>query len=433
MTTNRFRPVVRSPHRVNLEENDRGDTAIAAPTVGDAYGTAARPTAAVNEPTAPGRAGDTHEARLVAELCRRVAELHGDVNVLVDDEVRRLAPLSTPAEQRQLAQEAVARLSGLGDLQALVADPTIDEVLVNGGREIWIDRSGVLERVGSLEGQRVEHLIERILAPIGRRLDRTSPIVDARLASGARVCAVVPPVAVDGTSLSIRRFSSTIRPLTAFTDHTGVALCAEVVEQRCNVLVCGATSTAKTSLLASITSLIPDDERLLILEDTAELPAFGRHTIRLEARPASADLPTAIPLEALVRTALRLRPDRLIVGEIRGAEVLGLVQAMNTGHDGSFSTCHANGPLDALLRLESLVLQAAPSWPLPAIRQQLARSIDVVIHVGRHGDGQRRIESIAEVAVPDAGGALTAPGLRILGALGDDGFERRGELDRGRR
>jgi pilus assembly protein CpaF len=206
-----------------------------------------------------------------------------------------------------------------------------------------------------------------------------------------------------------------------------------VVEQRCNVLVCGATSTGKTSLLASITSLIPDDERLLILEDTAELPAFGRHTIRLEARPASADLPTAIPLEALVRTALRLRPDRLIVGEIRGAEVLGLVQAMNTGHDGSFSTCHANGPLDALLRLESLVLQAAPSWPLPAIRQQLARSIDVVIHVGRHGDGQRRIESIAEVAVPDAGGALTAPGLRILGALGDDGFERHGELDRGRR
>lgn len=382
------------------------------------------------EPPLPSAAAA--DGHLVAELCRRVAHIRGDVDMLIDEEVRRLAPLSSPAEQRQLAREAVARLSGLGDLEALVDDPTIDEVLVNGGREIWIERSGVLLRAGVLDGQPIEHLIERILAPIGRRLDRTTPIVDARLANGARVCAVVPPVAVDGTSLSIRRFASTIRPISSFTDDVGVELCDELVAARCNLLVCGATSSGKTSLLASLTTLVPDDERLLILEDTAELPVAGRHTIRLEARPASADLPTAVPLEALVRTALRLRPDRLIVGEIRGPEVLGLVQAMNTGHDGSFSTCHANGPLDALLRLESLVLQAAPTWPLVAIRQQLARSIDVVVHVGRHDGGHRRIESIAEICVPDPGGELVAPELRVLARQGSGGFERQGELRRGR-
>jgi pilus assembly protein CpaF len=380
-------------------------------------------------PMAPAQDSD---AVLVAELCRRVARRRGELTALVDDEVRRLAPLSTQVEQQRLAREAVARLSGLGDLEALVADSTIDEVLVNDGREIWIERAGALERVGLLDGQPVEQLIERILAPIGRRLDRTTPIVDARLASGARVCAVVPPVAVDGTNLSIRRFSPTIRQLDSFTDDDGLDLCRTLIDERCNVVVCGATSSGKTSLLASLATLIADDERVIVLEDTTELPAAGRHTIRLEARPPTADLPTAVTLEALVRTALRLRPDRLVVGEIRGPEVLGLVQAMNTGHDGSFSTCHANGPVDVLLRLESLVLQAAPTWPLVAIRQQLARSIDVIVHVVRHADGRRCIDSISEVCVPDAGDALTAPELRSLGRLGPQGFERHADLERGR-
>jgi pilus assembly protein CpaF len=413
MSRRRFRPLADDLHRVASGDDD--DTAGAPEIAG-------------------GRSARTvDDARLVAELCRRVAHVRGDVVALVDAEVRRLAPLHTPQEQRLLAREAIARLSGLGDLEALVADPSVDEVLVNAGHDIWVDRAGVLERVGTLEGQPVEHLVERILAPIGRRLDRTTPIVDARLADGARVCAVVPPIAVDGTTLSIRRFATAVRPLTAFTDDAGIALLRELIEHRCNLVVCGATSSGKTSLLASLTTLVPDDERLLVLEDTAELPATGRHTIRLEARPASADLPAAVTLDALVRTALRLRPDRLVVGEIRGAEVLGLVQAMNTGHDGSFSTCHANGPLDALLRLESLVLQAAPTWPLVAIRHQLARSIDAVVHVARRDDGHRRIESICEVALPDpADGELTAPGLRVLGEGGRRGFERRAELRRRR-
>lgn len=376
-------------------------------------------------------AGAIPADEVVTELCRRVADLRGDVRRLVDAEVRRVVPLASDDDQRRLASEAVARLSGLGDLEVLMADPTVDEVLVNAGCDIWVDRAGRLERAGTLEGQPVEHLIERILAPIGRRLDRSSPIVDARLRDGSRVCAVVAPIAVDGTSLSIRRFSPVVRPLGAFTDAGGQQVLTDVVSARCNVVVCGATSSGKTSLLASLTALLPDGERLLVMEDTAELPITSGHAIRLEARPQSADVPDPIGLDSLVRTALRLRPDRLVVGEIRGTEVLGLVQAMNTGHDGSLSTCHANGPLDALLRLESLVLQAAPSWPLPAIRQQLSRSIDVVVHVERHGH-DRHVESVSEVIVADDDPGA-APAVRTLGVGRGSRFEIVDELTRRRR
>lgn len=337
----------------------------------------------------------------IDELCRRIADVGGDVRTLVDREVRRVAPLADAHEQQRVADAAVARLTGLGELEVWVNDPTVDEVLVNADNQIWIDRNGELHRVGQLASQPLQHIIERILAPIGRRLDLTSPIVDARLADGARVCAVVAPVGVDGSSLSIRRFARAVRPIDAFTCPAGRALLAEVVDARCNVVVTGATSSGKTSLLAAMIDELSDTERIIVLEDTAELPINAHHVVRLEARPASADGPPPIALPELVRTALRLRPDRLVVGEIRGDEVLGLVQAMNTGHDGSFSTCHANGALDGLLRLESLVLQASPSWPLDAIRQQLARSIDIVVHVARRpSDGRRHVASINEVAGP---------------------------------
>ncbi|NND76327.1 MAG: CpaF family protein [Ilumatobacter sp.] len=346
------------------------------------------------------------ETALLDELCLRVAAMTGDVRELIETEVRRVAPLATPTDQHRLAADALARLDGLGELEVWLADPAVDEVLVNAGTDIWIDRGGRLTRVGELTAQPLEHLIERILGPIGRRVDRTSPIVDARLPDGSRVCAVVGPVGVDGPSVSIRRFATDVRPLAEFTDPVGVNLCREVIDARCNVVVTGATSSGKTSLLAAMISALPAGERVVVLEDTAELPISDQHVVRFEARPPSLDGPGAITLDDLVRTALRFRPDRLIVGEIRGTEVLGLVQALNTGHDGSFSTCHANGPLDALLRLESLVLQAAPTWPLAAIRHQLARSIDVIIHVARsRPDGGRRIESITEVAAePDADG-----------------------------
>ena len=369
--------------------------------------------------------------RLLDDVCASVRDADGELAKLVDDAVRRLAPLATVTERSTLRDAAIAQMSGLGELEAFVADPDVDEILVNGD-EVWIDRKGHVTRAGRLTGTTVEQVIERILAPIGRRVDRTSPIVDARLANGSRVCAVVAPIAVDGSALSIRRFASQVRPLADFTDDTGERLVAEIVAARCNVIVSGSTSSGKTSLLASMIDRIDPADRLIVLEDTAELPCRAPHQVRFEARVATADGTVAVTLGDLVRTSLRLRPDRLVVGEVRSDECLALTQAMNTGHDGSFSTCHANGPLDALLRLESLVLQAAPQWPLDAVRQQLARSIDVVVHVDRI-DGQRRISSISEVVPPDLGSSESAPRTRTLGHATDAGFVISASLERARR
>jgi pilus assembly protein CpaF len=368
------------------------------------------------------------DASTVTEICRRLTDQSGDVVELVGDEVRRLAPLHTPREQQALVASVLARLQGLGELDIHLHDPDVDEVMVNAARTIWIDRGGVLQSVGVLETDRVEHLIERVLAPLGRRIDRSSPIVDARLPSGDRVCAVLPPVAVDGAALAIRRFNRTVRPLPAFIDGGGIALLQELVQARCNIVVSGATSSGKTSLVASLLATVPAWERLIVVEDTTELPIEHPHLVRLEARPATVDGPPAIEVADLVRTALRLRPDRIVVGEVRGHEALALVQAMNTGHDGSISTCHANSPLDALLRLETLVLQASPSWPLHSIRLQLARSIDVVVHIERTGI-LRRISAICEV-VERSG----EPMLHPLGRLRSDGsFEPVAALTRSRR
>jgi pilus assembly protein CpaF len=359
---------------------------------------------------------------IVRTVCDLVADRPGDPTPLVEAEVRRLAPLCSPEEQLVLAERSIAHLRGLGELDVYVRDDGIDEVLVNSGSEIWIDRDGALQYVGSLGTDRVDLLIERVLAPLGRRVDRTSPIVDARLADGARVCAVLPPVAVDGPALSIRRFRRRILPLESFTDDVGVVLLHELLQARCNLVVVGATSSGKTSLVAALVAEVDPSQRLVIVEDTAELPLRHPHALRLEARPPTIDGPGAVDLAQLVRTALRLRPDRIVVGEARGDEVLALVQAMNTGHDGSISTCHANSPTDALLRLESLVLQAAPTWPLAAIRHQLARSIDVVIHVERATDGARRITELAEVTPPSpADDRHATPATRPLAMQDVDG------------
>jgi pilus assembly protein CpaF len=341
----------------------------------------------------------------------------------VEAEVRRAFPLRSTLDRDRLARLAIARLVGLGDLDPLLRDPTVDEVLVNADRQIWVDRGGAMHRAGHLDGQTVEHLVERILAPIGRRVDRTSPIVDARLADGSRVCAVFPPIAVDGAVLSIRRFPRGLRAVAEFTDPAGVDLLRQMMVARCNIVVSGATSSGKTSLLSALLAEISGTERVVVLEDTCELVVDDNRSVRLEARPALADGPPPVWLTDLVRAALRLRPDRLVVGEVRGDEVVALVQAMNTGHDGSMSTCHANGPLDALYRLETLVLQAAPTWPLAAIRQQLARSIDVIVHVTREATtGRRTIESIGEVVAPDPG-TDDPPQIRVLAAW------REGALD----
>jgi len=292
--------------------------------------------------------------------------------------------------------DAIAERSPLGGLERWLDDPSIDEVLVNGHGDVWIERSGSLRRVGTMSRGAVMSATEHILRPIGRRIDRSNPTVDARLPDGSRVCVVIEPIAVDGPCLAIRRFAVRSRPLSAFAPPAIAALVQTIIESRSNVLVSGATSSGKTTLLNSLVALVAADERIITLEDVAELQLPHPHVVRLEARPANAEGSGEVTVAQLLRTALRMRPDRLVLGEVRGAEAVQLVQAMNTGHDGSMATVHANSAHDAVARLCSLVLQEVPGWPLEAIHDQVRRSIDVVIHVGRTRDSGRRVIEVCE-------------------------------------
>jgi pilus assembly protein CpaF len=338
-------------------------------------------------------------ASLIDELCSRVAEIPGDAREIALREVAAVAPLVHGRERDALVAATVARLVGMGPLEHLLADSEVTEVLVN-GTEVWIERHGRLERSGSIAERELDAVLERILAPIGRRLDQTHPVVDARLGDGSRLCAVIAPVAVDGTAVSIRRTAGHHLDLDAFATPQQVQLLHSLIERRLNIVISGGTSTGKTSLLGSMLAALGTGERLVVVEDTAELHPPGGHLIRFEARPASPDGPPPIDLEQLVRTALRLRPDRLVVGEVRGPEVLALMQAINTGHDGSLTTVHANSADDALVRLETLTIQTATSWPLIAVRDHLARSTDIVIQMTRTCGAQRRVREIVEVVGP---------------------------------
>jgi pilus assembly protein CpaF len=296
------------------------------------------------------------------------------------------------------------RVFGLGGLDRWIHDDGVDEVLVNAGREVWIERRDTrgVQYVGQLDPGVVDVVIERVLSPLGRRLDRASPVVDARLPDGTRVCAVLPPVATDGPCLAFRKFSRHDLTLDDFGAAHVVAVLDDLVAARCNVLVSGATSSGKTSLLNAMGSRLPALDRVITLEDTAELRLRSPHVLRLETRPSDAEGLAAIDMAALVRTALRLRPDRLVVGEIRGDEAIDLVQAMNTGHDGSLATLHANSAADALARLASLVIRAAPGWPLADVERQVARSIDAVVHVARSDRGARTDREVVQVVEVDA-------------------------------
>jgi pilus assembly protein CpaF len=296
---------------------------------------------------------------------------------------------------------STANLFRFGALDRWLHDPDVSEVMVNAGRHVWIERADAArgtQYVGELEPGALDAVVERMLAPVGRRLDRANPVVDARLPDGSRMCAVLSPVAVDGTCLSVRRFAGTVRTVAHFAPPALHPLLAEVVRRRCNVLVSGATSSGKTTLLNALATFVGAHERVVTLEDTAELRLEAPHVLRLETRPATADGVREVGLDALVRAALRLRPDRLIVGEIRGVEAFELVQALSTGHDGSLATMHANSAADALARLEALVLRANPGWPLTAVRELVWRSIDVVVHLGRGPSGVRGVRQVIEVA-----------------------------------
>lgn len=332
--------------------------------------------------------------RLLDRVCEAVRDRTGPVQAIVIEAVDRLAPLADDRERRELIERAVARLDGLDALETHLRDPAVDEVLVNRGRDVWVERDGELEQVESLPPGIVEVVLQRVLAPLGRRLDRTSPVIDARLPDGSRLCAAIAPVAIDGTAVAIRRHRIRQIPLGEFATAPVTALLTDLIDRRANVLVTGATSSGKTTLLAALLAAAPAGERFVIIEDTAELDLTDRHVVRLETRAETVDGVRAIDANQLVRAALRLRPDRLVVGEFRGAEALAAVQALNTGHDGSLATCHANSALDGMRRLAGLVLQAAPSWPIAAVRRQVSRSIDAVVHLERTGSGRRVVEVI---------------------------------------
>jgi pilus assembly protein CpaF len=312
--------------------------------------------------------------------------------------LKRLAPLLTSADSHAVVSRTLASITGLGPLDELLADDDVREVMVNADCDVWVERFGELHQVSTLRRGEIMSIIERILLPLGRHIDRMSPIVDARLSDGSRVCAVISPVGVDGAYLSIRRFSVRHVAPEAFGSPATVKVLADIIRQRCNILVVGAASSGKTTLLNALCSFIDGTERIVTIEDIAELRLQTPHVVRLEARPATSDHFKSISLCELLHTALRMRPDRLIVGEVRGVEAIDMIMAMNTGHHGSLASCHANGSDDALRRLEALVLQHHPHWTIGTLRQHIHSAIDIIIHVDRQRDGSRFIRDITEVS-----------------------------------
>ncbi len=368
--------------------------------------------------TADGRresttSGPDDEIQSVAgRVHRRLLADEGAAAVNLDLElVRGLvaeeAPLLEVGRAGRACRVVMARVAGLGDLEPWLADPCTTDVMVNGGGQVWVDRGGHLERTPLvLDEATVLHLIERVLAPLGRHVDRAHPIVDARLGDGSRVHAVVRPLAVDGPCLTIRRFGARPIELAEVCSPGTAALLDWFVRSRANLVVVGGAGAGKTTLLNALAASIPPDERVVTIEDAAELRLPGEHVVRLEARPSTAEGVGEVRVRDLVRAALRMRPDRIVVGEVRSGEALDMLQAMNTGHEGSLSTCHANGPVEALARLETLVLMGDVELPHAAVREQVASAIDLVVHIARRADGVRRVEAVAEVSGLDERGRL---------------------------
>ncbi len=310
----------------------------------------------------------------------------------------------TDAERRDLALQIRDDLLGHGPIQMYLDDPSVTEVMVNGTDQIYIERDGklLLTDTRFMSEQHLRRVIDRIVTQVGRRIDESSPMVDARLHDGSRVNAVIPPLAVDGPSLTIRKFSKDpfqVHDLIEFGSLTPLVaeLLKGAVEGKLNILVSGGTGTGKTTLLNVLSGFIPDEDRIVTIEDAVELQLHQEHVVRLESRPANVEGKGAVAIRDLVRNSLRMRPDRIVVGECRGGEALDMLQAMNTGHDGSLSTIHANSSRDCLSRLETLVLMAGVDLPSRAIREQIASAVDLIVQISRMRDGGRRVTALSEV------------------------------------
>lgn len=324
------------------------------------------------------------------------------------------APLMSPTEVRRRARQLAGELIGLGPLQHLLDDPEVTDVLANGPGEVWVEREGLLQRTGVVvDRQDIERAIERLVGPLGLRADRSSPLVDARLDDGTRVAAVLRPLAVDGPVLAVRRHLARPLPLAELTGDDVADLLRSLVADRENIVVFGATGAGKTTLVGALLDEVPADERVVAIEDVAELQLAGAHVVRLEARPGTADGVGRTAVRDLVRAALRLRPDRLVVGEVRGAEAADMVWALSTGHRGGLSTCHAGAPEDLLARLESMCLQAGDGVPHRAVRAQVRSAVDVVVGVRRGPAGARRVESVHRVGPAGLGPALVERGVLV--------------------
>jgi pilus assembly protein CpaF len=337
-------------------------------------------------------------------------ELHRLTEQLIADLIGKMTDLPASVDRQKLLNEVRDEAIGLGPLEPMLADASITEIMVNRSDEVFVERLGKLERwpVSFTSDRAVQGIIERIVAPIGRRIDESSPMVDARLKDGSRVNAVIPPLALKGPSITIRKFSK--RKLDSgdllkfgSASPAMIEFMRVCVEQRKNVLISGGTGSGKTTLLNIMSNFIPRDERIVTIEDAAELQLHHPNLVSLEARPPNIEGKGNVPIRDLVKNSLRMRPDRIVVGECRGGEALDMLQAMNTGHDGSLTTAHANSPRDMLARLEVMVLMAGMDLPVTAIREQVASAIDIVVQQTRFACGTRKVTSITEITGVESG------------------------------
>ncbi len=369
------------------------------------------------EPDTPSPSRDAYydlKTRIHRQLIERLDLAKLDILPLdtVQQQIRRIVedmlagddtPLSRQ-EREQLVLEVEHETFGLGPLEPLMQDPTVSDILVNGSKEVYVERRGKLERTRVIfrDDAHLLQIIERIVSAVGRRVDESSPMVDARLPDGSRVNAVIPPLALDGPVLSIRRFAADPYRMADLIEFgTLTAGLAEIlraaVQARLNILVSGGTGAGKTTMLNVLSNAIPNTERIVTIEDSAELQLQQEHVVRLETRPPNIEAQGAVTQRDLLRNALRMRPDRIVVGEVRGAEVLDMLQAMNTGHDGSLSTVHANSTRDALSRLETMVLMSGVALPVRAMRDYIASALDLMVHLARLSDGTRKVTRVTEV------------------------------------
>ena len=347
--------------------------------------------------------------RLIAELdpsldLNRTQEVRRLIRELFEQILQEEAVVLSRAERQRLFEAIVAEILGFGPLQPLLEDDTITEIMVNGAKNIYVERNGKIERVPVAfeSDEHVMRIIERIVAPLGRRIDESTPYVDARLPDGSRVNAVIPPISLIGPVLTIRKFFKnplTVEDLIRLGTITKEALqfLRACVVARLNIIISGGTGSGKTTLLNILSGFIPGDERIITIENAAELQLRQEHVVPLESRPPNIEGRGEVTIRDLVINALRMRPDRIIVGEVRGGEALDMLQAMNTGHEGSMTTVHSNSPRDTLARVETMTLMAGMELPVRAIREQIASAIDLVIHQERMRDGSRKVVAISEV------------------------------------